>query len=164
TGRIVGWGSNSKGQLNIPANASDIVAVAAGRECSLAIKADGTLITWGDSRYLNFPAEVRYMPIVAIDSDNQNSVVSTRNGQIYVAGTNLRGVMVSRTSTMTPLITETPSLTRVPTESLTPSLTRSQTPTRSVTPSRTLSRTRTPSLTRTRTPSRTKFPTWTHTP
>ena len=164
TGRVIGWGSNSRGQLSIPANVTDIVAIAAGRECSLAVKADGTLITWGDARYLNFPTDVRYLPIVAIDSDNQNSVVSTRNGQIFVAGTNLRGVMASRTSTSTPLITETPSLTRVPTESLTPSLTRSQTPTRSLTPSRTLSRTRTPSLSRTRTPSRTKFPTWTHTP
>jgi alpha-tubulin suppressor-like RCC1 family protein len=164
TGRVIGWGSNSRGQLSIPANVTDIVAIAAGRECSLAVKADGTLITWGDARYLDFPTDVRYLPIVAIDSDNQNSVVSTRNGQIFVAGTNLRGVMASRTSTSTPLITETPSLTRVPTESLTPSLTRSQTPTRSLTPSRTLSRTRTPSLSRTRTPSRTKFPTWTHTP
>ena len=162
TGRVIGWGNNAKGQISIPASVTDIVKIAAGRECSLAIKADGTLITWGEFRYINFPVDVRYNPIVAIDSGNQNSVVSTRNGQIYVAGNNLSGIMTSRTPTSPPLITETPSLTRVPTESYTPSLTRSRTPTRSLTPSRTVPRTLTPSNSRTKTPSRTKFPTWTH--
>ena len=164
TGRVIGWGNNAKGQISIPASVTDIVKIAAGRECSLALKADGTLITWGEFRYINFPVDARYYPIVAIDSGNQNSVVSTRNGQIYVAGNNLSSIMTSRTPTSPPLITETPSLTRVPTESYTPSLTRSRTPTRSLTPSRTVPRTLTPSNSRTKTPSRTKFPTWTHSP
>ena len=41
------WGDNSGGQLNIPASASNVVAVSCGWYHSLALRADGRLVGWG---------------------------------------------------------------------------------------------------------------------
>ncbi|MFM7677941.1 MAG: RCC1 domain-containing protein, partial [Roseiflexaceae bacterium] len=133
-GRVVGWGSNAKGQLRIPVDATNIVQIAAGRECSLAVKADGTLVVWGNSIYTNFPFSAR-RNVIFVDSDNQNSIVGLRSGAIIVAGNSVGNVMISRTTTPPPLITQTPSETVTPSETMTPSSTK--TPTNTRTPSRT---------------------------
>ena len=44
---IVAWGSNQFGQLNVPAPNTGFVAVAAGDGFSLGLKANGTLLAWG---------------------------------------------------------------------------------------------------------------------
>ena len=41
------WGDDYYGQTNIPPNATNIVAVAAGGVHSLALRADGTVVAWG---------------------------------------------------------------------------------------------------------------------
>jgi hypothetical protein len=48
-GTIVAWGSNSNGQLDVPADLGNVVAIAAGRSYSLALKRDGTVVVWGAS-------------------------------------------------------------------------------------------------------------------
>lgn len=133
-GRVVGWGSNDKGQLRIPVAATNIVQIAAGRECSLAVRADGTLVVWGNSIYTNFPFSAR-RNVIFVDSDNQNSIVGLSSGAIIVAGNAVGNVMISRTTTPPPLITQTPSKTVTPSETMTPSNTK--TPTNTRTPSRT---------------------------
>ncbi len=54
-GTVVSWGSNYRGQTNVPTGLNNVVAVAAGSEHSLALKTDGTLVAWGgngvDSTY-----------------------------------------------------------------------------------------------------------------
>ena len=37
----------AKGQSDVPAGLSNVVAVAAGGQHSLALKADGTVVAWG---------------------------------------------------------------------------------------------------------------------
>lgn len=63
SGEVWGWGSNARGQLgsatpanrpipakiNIPAQYLPIVAIAAGAEHSVAIGANGTVLTWGNN-------------------------------------------------------------------------------------------------------------------
>ena len=44
---VVAWGSNTQGQINVPASATNVVAVAAGWYQSLALRNDGTVIAWG---------------------------------------------------------------------------------------------------------------------
>jgi hypothetical protein len=160
---VVAWGSNSKGQTKIPLDVSDIVALAAGRECSFAVKSDGTLYAWGNSTYTKFPASISGRSVVVVDSANQNSIVGLRGGGILVAGVNLANVKASRTLTTTPIITLTPSETPTPSETLTMTVSKTPSMTRSATFTRTYTFTRTPSLTktatRTMTPSRTKSPT-----
>ena len=58
-GTMVGWGApNLYGQLTPPANASNLIDVAGGRYHTLALKADGTIVAWGDNTWgqLNVPA------------------------------------------------------------------------------------------------------------
>ena len=45
---VVGWGNNTSGQAIPPSNLTGLVAVAAGSDCSLALKNDGTLTSWGN--------------------------------------------------------------------------------------------------------------------
>ena len=51
TTKVISWGDNSAGQTNVPANlaadASDVIDVAAGYNCSAALHEDGTITVWG---------------------------------------------------------------------------------------------------------------------
>ena len=48
-GQVVAWGRNLFGQTNVPAGLRGVSAVAAGTYQSLAVRADGTVVEWGDS-------------------------------------------------------------------------------------------------------------------
>ncbi len=50
-GLVTVWGDNSSGQTNVPPNLTNVVAIAAGYDFSLALKADGTVAAWGDNTY-----------------------------------------------------------------------------------------------------------------
>lgn len=53
TGPIVGWGYNTFGQANPPVESQEYVylAVAAGFEHSVAIRANGTVVAWGSNQF-----------------------------------------------------------------------------------------------------------------
>jgi hypothetical protein len=129
----------------------------------LAVKANGSIVTWGNSRYIKFPAAVYANAVVSIDSAQMNSVVGLRDGRVYVAGDNNPrwNIMTSRTITATPVITQTPSSTRAATAVFTPlnTATATNTATNTFTPTAT----RTGTKTRTLTSSRTKKPSITRT-
>jgi alpha-tubulin suppressor-like RCC1 family protein len=88
------------GQLTIPTTAVDLINVTAGRECSLAVKADGTIVAWGNKLYTSFSPPVTNA--VAIASDNIHSIAGLRNNGIAVAGPDVHGIYRSRTPTITP--------------------------------------------------------------
>src|SRR6266850_3294245 len=46
-GRVIAWGANNFGQTNLPADSCDTIAIAAGDNFGLGLKADGTLFGWG---------------------------------------------------------------------------------------------------------------------
>jgi alpha-tubulin suppressor-like RCC1 family protein len=46
-GQVFAWGRNVEGQCNVPAGLNDAVAVACGRFFSMALRSDGTIVTWG---------------------------------------------------------------------------------------------------------------------
>ena len=46
-GTVVGWGNNASGQTNVPTGLTNVVAIAANGDSSLALKANGTVVTWG---------------------------------------------------------------------------------------------------------------------
>lgn len=50
-GTLVSWGNNFYGQTNVPANLSDVVAMATGGRHTLALKADGSVVAWGDNSF-----------------------------------------------------------------------------------------------------------------
>jgi alpha-tubulin suppressor-like RCC1 family protein len=46
---MVAWGSNSNGQISGVVGLSGVTAIAAGDWHSLALKSDGTVVSWGDT-------------------------------------------------------------------------------------------------------------------
>jgi len=65
---VVAWGGNSSGQCNVPTGLSNVVAVAAGVDHSLALEQDGTVVAWGGNDYgqCNVPANLSsVVPIAA---------------------------------------------------------------------------------------------------
>jgi alpha-tubulin suppressor-like RCC1 family protein len=110
TGTLLSWGSDFQGQLGdsgsntnqfLPvtvANATNIVAIAAGFSHSLALKADGTLLSWGNDEFgqlgdggsnTNQSAPVPVFGatnIVAIAASDSHSLALKANGKMLSWG------------------------------------------------------------------------------
>src|SRR6188768_3536004 len=46
--RVFAWGSNDSGVTTVPSELTNIVAIAAGSDFALALRVDGTVISWGN--------------------------------------------------------------------------------------------------------------------
>src|ERR1039458_367185 len=46
-GTVIAWGDNTYGQCNVPQGLTNVMAIAAGYQHSLALKMDGTVAAWG---------------------------------------------------------------------------------------------------------------------
>ena len=46
-GSVIGWGLDDFGEIDTPANATNVVAISAGGYHSLALRADGSMVYWG---------------------------------------------------------------------------------------------------------------------
>jgi alpha-tubulin suppressor-like RCC1 family protein len=97
---VIAWGGNGNLQIAVPATLSNVVSIAAGRYCSVALKADGTVVAWGDKQYTNFLPKVT-TGVGAVASEYNHSVVGLRNNGIAVAGPDVYLIYRSRTPTLT---------------------------------------------------------------
>ena len=98
-GTVVAWGDNAYGETNVPAGLSNVVAIAAGGDSllhnigvalpySLALKSDGTVVTWGASDVLT--------PVVGL-----SNVISIAGGAYHA--------LAIRAGRPTPVITVEPT-------------------------------------------------------
>ena len=55
---VIAWGDDSYGQADVPASATNVIAVAAGDRHSLGLRSDGTVVCWGSGAGTNIPPEV----------------------------------------------------------------------------------------------------------
>lgn len=73
--KLVGWGSNSTGQLSIPAGLDSLTGIAAAPRGVVALKRDGTIISWGknldDSAYTT-PAGLNEVVAVAVGGSDSS--------------------------------------------------------------------------------------------
>jgi hypothetical protein len=84
---IIGFGENLAGQITIPPSAKDAVAVAAAGDHSLALKADGTLVAWGDAGFgQNMAPPDNATNIVAISASRGNALAATAGGRVLCWG------------------------------------------------------------------------------
>ncbi|NOS72116.1 MAG: hypothetical protein HOP33_19595 [Verrucomicrobia bacterium] len=86
--QVVTWGStNSFGLGNVPANLTNVVALAAGDSHSVALKADGKVVVWGSNGagQTNVPAAASN--IVAVAAAWQHTVALKSNGTVVAWGT-----------------------------------------------------------------------------
>lgn len=84
---IVGWGDNSHNQLNIPASATNVIAVAAGNYHNMALRADGTVVGWGGTNTV--PAGLNN--VVSIAAGGYHSLALRRDGTVVAWGYNAWG-------------------------------------------------------------------------
>ncbi|MDM8005952.1 MAG: thrombospondin type 3 repeat-containing protein [Phycisphaerae bacterium] len=87
--KIVAWGDNYYGQLNVPAG-EDFVAVSAGTYHSVALRADGSLVGWGRNVYgeATVPGGNDF---VAVSAGNFYSLVLRKDGSVTGWGDNAYG-------------------------------------------------------------------------
>ena len=120
-GTMLSWGNNSRGQLGdsvikaqkptpvAVSGASDIVAIGAGSEHSLALKADGTMLAWGldvdgelgdNVQLTDQPLPVAVMTsskIVSISAGTSHSLALTSSGNMLAWGSDFGGQLGDNT-------------------------------------------------------------------
>ena len=90
-GSIVGWGSNSERQLNIPSPNSEFVAVSGGWSHSLGLKANGTIITWGSNKYGQLFVPFPNSDFIDVASGAYHNLGIKTDGSIVAWGRNESG-------------------------------------------------------------------------
>jgi uncharacterized repeat protein (TIGR01451 family) len=97
-GTMVAWGSNDKGQTNVPANLGGVVAIAAGGGHSLALKRDGTVVAWGYNGSGQATVPAGLSDVVAIAAGDAHSLALKRDGTVVAWGNYLWGELVRQVS------------------------------------------------------------------
>ncbi|HRJ08826.1 MAG TPA: choice-of-anchor D domain-containing protein [Prosthecobacter sp.] len=88
SGMVVAWGNNSSGQTNVPAGLNDVTAIAAGNAHTVALKADGTLLSWG----LNISGQPAGLNnVIAISAGAEHTVALKSDGTVTAWGFNGSG-------------------------------------------------------------------------
>jgi len=92
TGRaelVAAWGDNRYGQTQLPEGLNDVVAVSGGLGHNLALRADGTVIAWGDYPNSLLNAPPTDLPFVAaIAAGANHNLALTANGTVIGWGLN----------------------------------------------------------------------------
>lgn len=90
---MVGWGTNSHGQLDLPTG--EFVTVAAAGTHAFALRTDGTVVAWGNnsSGQTNVPPGLSNM--VAITSGSAHGLALRNDGKVFAWGLNTSGQTTS---------------------------------------------------------------------
>ncbi len=86
SGKVRAWGSNSSGQINIPADLGAVVALAAGGNYTVALQSDGIVRAWGANGMgqTNVPANLG--SVVAIAAGNNHTIALQSDGVVRAWG------------------------------------------------------------------------------
>ncbi|HWH68168.1 MAG TPA: immunoglobulin domain-containing protein, partial [Candidatus Sulfotelmatobacter sp.] len=88
---FLAWGANGYNQTNLPRGLTNLVALAAGGEHNLVLKADGTVLAWGcnSAGQTNVPAGLRN--VLAVAAGWNYSLALKENGTVVGWGDNSMG-------------------------------------------------------------------------
>ena len=97
-GRPVAWGCGglSFGQCSVPSGLNGVTAVAAGEGHSLALKSDGTVISWGCAYYLQCIVPSGLSGVAAIAAGNVHSLALKGDGTVVAWGCGTPGYDVGQ--------------------------------------------------------------------
>jgi alpha-tubulin suppressor-like RCC1 family protein len=82
--QVIVWGDNSNGQTNVPADATNVIALAAGDTHCLALRADGQVVAWGNRLATNVPAGLSN--VVSIAAGSIHGLALKRDGTVSMWG------------------------------------------------------------------------------
>lgn len=88
---VIVWGNlnygNSSLTTNVPANATNITALAAGDDHCLALRADGTVVAWGDNFYGQTNVPSNLTNVVSIAAGSTHCLALRKDGTVAMWGT-----------------------------------------------------------------------------
>ncbi len=89
--KVIAWGINSFGQLDVPTDLNDVKMVVAGNSYSLALKNNGLVVGWGknDLGQIDIPANLN--DVDSIVSGGDYSLALKKDGTIVAWGKNDEG-------------------------------------------------------------------------
>jgi hypothetical protein len=88
---ILAWGDDSAGELDVPFGTSNVVAIAAGGEHSLALRPDGTIVAWGDNSFGQSSVPQSASNVVSLAAGDSHSLAARADGTVIAWGNNSRG-------------------------------------------------------------------------
>jgi hypothetical protein len=83
-GHIIAWGINDFGQTTVPPDLNDVIAVAAGPSHNLALRANGTVVFWGEMTRGPVPPGLSNVVAIAVGF---HSVALKSDGTVVIWGT-----------------------------------------------------------------------------
>jgi alpha-tubulin suppressor-like RCC1 family protein len=87
---VVAWGNNYYGETDVPNGLSNVVAVAAGGDHSLALTAEGRVLAWGDNYYgeTNVPSGLSNVVAIVAGGDprGDHGLALTAEGRVVAWG------------------------------------------------------------------------------
>jgi len=88
---VVAWGSNEYGQTIVPNALTNVTAIAAGSDHSLALTTEGQVVAWGRNDYgqTNLPSSLSN--VVAIAAGSSHNLALTAEGRVVAWGNNWAG-------------------------------------------------------------------------
>lgn len=86
--QVRAWGANASGQLIVPAGLSDVIALSAGSNHTLALRTDGTVAAWGGNGYGQTAVPTGLNNAVAVAAGNQFSLALKSDGTVVRWGSN----------------------------------------------------------------------------
>jgi hypothetical protein len=86
---VVAWGYSVHGETNVPPGLSNVIAVAAGTEHSVALKSNGTIVAWGDDTYFQTDIPAGLTDVVAIAVGSIHNLALKSDGTVAVWGYNV---------------------------------------------------------------------------
>lgn len=93
-GSVVGWGSNRKGQADVPQALDGVVVtqVAAGGRHSLALTSEGGVVAWGANRrgQADVPAALESVAVIQVAAGETHSLALTADGDVVTWGNRTR--------------------------------------------------------------------------
>jgi alpha-tubulin suppressor-like RCC1 family protein len=81
---VLAWGWNAFGQTNVPPRLSNVAAISAGSEHTLALLREGKVVAWGSGAQTNVPPDLA--DAVSIAAGGSHSLVLRRDGTVEAWG------------------------------------------------------------------------------
>ena len=85
-GRVVGWGSDAFGQIDVPADLTNAIDIKAGIEHSLALRADHTVAVWGAGEYDQTNVPPGLSDVIAISTRGYHNLALKSDGTVVAWG------------------------------------------------------------------------------